>query len=296
MDIAQGDYVDSIVNEYTTPEQEAELREKYGLDKPVLQRYVDYMIGLFHGDLGTSYLSGKSVFESFMSKIGNTAKLAVASTIVCIVISIPLGIFSAKHRGSISDNISQLIAVLGLSIPNFWLGLMLIILFSLKLGWLPSGGDEGFKSIILPAITVGTGHTAILMRTTRSSMLDTLSQPYLRTARAKGLSERVVINKHALKPALIPIIQVALSQFATCFGGSALSETVFSWPGVGKMIVDAVKQRDVPMVCGCLILKCTIISIIVLVTDLLYVAVDPRIKTQYISTSRKKKSANSEEA
>ena len=121
-------------------------------------------------------------------------------------------------------------------------------------------------------------------------MLDTLNQPYLRTARAKGLTEPVVINKHALKPAMIPILQVALSQFAACFGGAALSETVFSWPGVGKMIVDAVKQRDVPLVCGCLILKCTIISLIVLVTDLLYVAVDPRVKTQYVGSSRQKKS------
>ncbi len=298
MDMAQGDYVDFLVNENTTPEQEAELRAKYGLDKPAIIRYFDYMGGMFRGDLGTSYLSGESVFDSFMHKIGNTTKLAIASTIVCVAISLPLGIYSAKHRGTIRDNISQFFAVLGLSIPNFWLGLMLIILFALKLGWLPSGGDEGFRSIILPALTVGTGHTAILMRTTRSSMLDTLNADYLRTARAKGLLESTVVNKHALKPAMIPILQVALSQFAACFGGASLTETVFSWPGVGKMIVDAVKQRDTPLVCGSLILKCTIISVIGLITDLLYVAVDPRVKTQYASSShrKKKKTATEEEA
>ncbi len=289
MDMAQGDYVDSIIDERMTPEMEAELRAKYGLDQPVMIRYFRYMGGLFRGDLGESYLSRESVFKRFMSRIGNTTKLAVASTIVCVAISLPLGIYSAKHRGTVRDNFSQFLAVLGLSIPNFWLGLMLIILFSLKLGWLPSGGDESFASIILPALTVGTGHTAILMRTTRSSMLDTLGQDYLRTARAKGLIESVVVNKHALKPAMIPILQVAMSQFAACFGGATLTETVFSWPGVGKTIVDAVKQRDVPMVCGCLILKCTIISIIGLVTDLLYVAVDPRVKTQYASAARRKK-------
>ena len=290
MEAASGDFVSTLITEEMTDEEVHALRASYGLDKPVLERYVDYMWTLLHGDLGTSYTSRMPVMELFMQKIGNTTMLAVASTIVCILISIPLGIFAARHRGSIFDNISNVLGVLGLSIPNFWLGLMLIVWFSVQRSWLPPGGnDDGILSVILPAITVGTGHTAILMRTTRSAMLDTLRQDYLRTARAKGVSERKVINVHALRNAMIPILSVALTQFAGCFGGAALTETVFGWPGVGKMVVDAVKQRDIPLACGTLIMKCIIISLIGLATDLLYVVVDPRVKTQFASAKRGKR-------
>ncbi len=290
MEAASGDFVSTLITEEMTDEEVHALRASYGLDKPVLERYVDYMWNLLHGDLGTSYTSRMPVMELFMQKIGNTTMLAVASTIVCILISIPLGIFAARHRGSIFDNISNVLGVLGLSIPNFWLGLMLIVWFSVQRSWLPPGGnDDGILSVILPAITVGTGHTAILMRTTRSAMLDTLRQDYLRTARAKGVSERKVINVHALRNAMIPILSVALTQFAGCFGGAALTETVFGWPGVGKMVVDAVKQRDIPLACGTLIMKCIIISLIGLATDLLYVVVDPRVKTQFASAKRGKR-------
>ena len=290
MEAASGDFVSTLITEEMTDEEVHALRASYGLDKPVLERYVDYMWNLLHGDLGTSYTSRMPVMELFMQKIGNTTMLAVASTIVCILISIPLGIFAARHRGSIFDNISNVLGVLGLSIPNFWLGLMLIVWFSVQRSWLPPGGnDDGILSVILPAITVGTGNTAILMRTTRSAMLDTLRQDYLRTARAKGVSERKVINVHALRNAMIPILSVALTQFAGCFGGAALTETVFGWPGVGKMVVDAVKQRDIPLACGTLIMKCIIISLIGLATDLLYVVVDPRVKTQFASAKRGKR-------
>ena len=172
-------------------------------------------------------------------------------------------------------------ALLGLSMPNFWLGLLLIIAFSLNLGWLPSGGAEGFKSIILPAITVGTGLTAMLTRTTRSSMLDVIRQDYLRMARAKGVPEKVVIRKHALRNALIPVITVIGTQLGSCLGGAILTETVFAWPGVGRLILDAVNSRDIPMVTGCIILKTITISIILLIVDLLYAVVDPRIRAQY---------------
>ena len=289
MDAASGDFVSTLIHEDMTEAEVQELRASYGLDKPVLERYVEYMWNLLHGDLGTSYTSRTPVMTLFKQKIGNTAILAIASTIVCVVISIPLGIFSARRRGSLLDNFSNVLGVLGLSIPNFWLGLMLIVWFAVKHNWLPPGGnDDGLLSVILPAITVGTGHTAILMRTTRSAMLDTLRQDYLRTARAKGVSERRVINVHALRNAMIPILSVALTQFAGCFGGAALTETVFGWPGVGKMVVDAVKQRDIPLACGSLIMKCIIISLIGLLTDLLYVAVDPRVKTQFASAKRGK--------
>ena len=287
MNLAKGDYVDTLNTEDLTEEQIHELRVQYGLDKGIFGQYVDYMWKLLHGDMGTSYISHQSVFKTFGQRIGATVYLAVASTIVTVIISIPLGIYAANHHGGIGDNIANVFGVIGLATPNFWLGLLLIVLFSLKLGWLPSGGNEGWQSVLLPAFTVGTGHTAMLMRTTRSAMLDTLSADYLRTARSKGVPEKTVIRKHALKNAMIPILNVAVGQFAGCFGGAALTETVFSWPGVGKMVVDSVKERDIPLVTGFLILKCTIISVIGLCNDLLYVAVDPRVKTMYVTTKKK---------
>ena len=286
---ANGDYVDSLNTDDMTKEEVADLRAHYGLDKPLLVRYSLYMWDLLHGDLGTSYSTGLPVFEMFMSKIGNTLYLTIGASLVCWILSIPLGIFAAKHRGSILDNLSSVLGILGLSIPNFWLGLVLIIVFALYLRLLPSGGAETAASVILPAITVGTGQMATLMRTTRSTMVDCLGQDYLRTARAKGVAEKKVINFHALRNALIPIINIALGQFAASLAGAALTETVFSWPGVGKMIVDAIGQRDTPVVCGCMILKCIIISLTMLLIDLLFVAVDPRVKTNFVTAKGGKK-------
>lgn len=281
INLAPGDVVGSLTGGEATPEEMAQIRADLGLDKPVLVRYFKYLAGLLHGDLGTSYITGKSVFASYMEKLPTTLRLAFASILVSIIISIPLGISSAVHSGSIRDNVGMVAALIGLSMPNFWLGLLLIIAFSLHLGWFPSGGAEGFTSIILPAITVGTGLTAMLTRTTRSSMLDVIRQDYLRTARAKGVPEKTVIRKHALRNALIPVITVIGTQLGTCLGGAILTETVFAWPGVGRLILDAVNSRDIPMVTGCIILKTISISIILLIVDLLYAVVDPRIRAQY---------------
>ena len=281
INLAPGDVTAQLTGGEATPEEIAALRAELGLDQPIVIRYARYFSGLLRGDLGTSYISGESVFDSYMEKLPATLELAIASIIVSIVISIPLGISSAVHRGSIRDNVGMVAALLGLSMPNFWLGLLLIIVFALNLGWLPSGGSGGIEYIILPAITVGTGLTAMLTRTTRSSMLDVIRQDYLRTARAKGVPEKVVIRKHALRNALIPIITVIGTQLGTCLGGAILTETVFAWPGVGRLILDAVNSRDTPMVTGCIILKTITISIILLIVDLLYAAVDPRIKAQY---------------
>lgn len=289
MNAASGDYVDTINTDDMTEQQIHEMRERLNLNGSLLERYAKYMWNLLHGDLGTSYITGESVFKAFSQRIGNTTRLAVASTIVCVIISIPLGIYSAKRNGSLGDNIASIFAVLGLSIPNFWLGLMLIIVFSLKLGWLPSGGATKAGAIILPAITVGTGLTASLARTTRSSMLDVLGQDYLRTERAKGTPERSVVLKYALRNALIPIITIAGGQFAGALGGSVLTESVFSWPGVGRLITEAVSARDVPMVTGGIILKTIIIGVILLVIDLLYAVVDPRIKARYSKGGKKRK-------
>lgn len=281
INLAPGDVVAQLTGGDATQEEIAQVRAQLGLDQPILIRYIKYLGGLLHGDLGTSYVTGRSVYASYMEKLPATLQLALASIFVSILISIPLGISSAVHQGSIRDNVGMVAALLGLSMPNFWLGLLLIIVFALNLGWLPSGGSDGFKSIILPAITVGTGLTAMLTRTTRSSMLDVIRQDYLRTARAKGVPERLVIRKHALKNALIPVITVIGTQLGSCLGGAILTETVFSWPGVGRLILDAVNSRDIPMVTGCIVLKTITISIILLIVDLLYAVVDPRIRAQY---------------
>lgn len=281
INMAPGDAVAQLTGGDATPEEVAAVRAQLGLDQPIMIRYLKYLGGLLHGDLGTSFITGRSVYESYMEKLPATLRLALASIFVSIIISIPLGVSSAVHHGSIRDNIGMVAALLGLSMPNFWLGLLLIIVFSLKLGWFPSGGSEGFTAIILPAITVGTGLTAMLTRTTRSSMLDVIRQDYLRTARAKGVPENVVIRKHALKNALIPVITVIGTQLGTCLGGAILTETVFAWPGVGRLILDAVNSRDIPMVTGCIIMKTITISIILLIVDLLYAVVDPRIRAQY---------------
>ena len=281
INLAPGDVVGQLTGSEATAEEIAALREELDLDKPIVVRYAKYFAGLLRGDLGTSQITGKGVYESYMEKLPATLELALASIAVSIVISIPLGISSAVHRGSVRDNVGMVAALLGLSMPNFWLGLLLIIVFALNLGWLPSGGSGGLEHLILPAITVGTGLTAMLTRTTRSSMLDVIRQDYLRTARAKGVPERLVIRKHALKNALIPIITVIGTQLGTCLGGAILTETVFAWPGVGRLILDAVNSRDTTLVTGCIILKTITISVILLAVDLLYAAVDPRIKAQY---------------
>ena len=289
MDLAAGDVTDFMGGEEMDEQQLHELRERLGLNDPLLVRYVKYMWGLIRGDLGKSMITGDPVMEMYLQKLPKTLKLAIATTIVSTSLSIPLGIFAAKRSGSLFDNAAMVGALLGLSIPNFWLGLMLIIVFSLYLGWLPSQGDQGFLSLILPAITVGTGHMASITRTTRSAMLDVLRADYLRTARAKGVPEKQVINKHALRNALIPIITVVGGSFAGSLGGATLTETVFSWPGLGRLLIDSLNSRDTQVVTGVVIMKTIMISVILLLVDLLYAFVDPRIKSQYARGGKKKR-------
>lgn len=281
INLAPGDVISQISSEDATLEEMEALRIEYGFDKPIFVRYIDYMSHFIRGDLGKSYITGIDVYDSYMEKLPATLKLAFASIIVSIILSIPLGIMSAIHQGSWKDNFSMVVALLGVSMPNFWLGLLFIMLFSLKLGWLPSGGEDGIRSMILPALTVGTGLTAMLTRTVRSSMLEVIRQDYLRTARAKGVTEKLVIRKHAFRNALIPTITVIGTQLAAVMGGAVLTETVFSWPGVGRLILDAVYSRDIPLLTGSIILKSITISIILLCVDLLYAVVDPRIKAQF---------------
>ena len=277
-----------LIGDEATDEQVENLKVQLGLDKPVLIRYVEYMGNLLKGDLGKSYRTGADVFSTYAESMPLTLRLSLASVFVSCIISLPLGIISALKRGTIIDNISMVAALIGLATPNFWLGLMLIILFSQKLGWFPTGGArDGIMSFVLPAITVGTGMTASLTRQTRASMLEVIRADYLRTARAKGVSERRVILYHALRNALIPIITVIGGQVAATLAGSALTETVFALPGAGRIMVNAIDTFDFQMITGLVLMKSMVTACILLGVDLLYALVDPRIKAQFAKGGKK---------
>lgn len=281
MNVAEGDPVYQVAGPDATEEQLDALREEMGLNGSLLQRYFRYIANLLRGNLGTSYISKMDVMKLYLQRLPNTLRLASIAMVVAVLISVPLGIIAAVNQNSWKDTLAMVLALLGLSMPNFWLGLLLIILFSLKLGWFPSGGAEGAISVVLPAVTVGVGLAALLTRTTRSSMLDVLRQDYLRTARAKGVSENKVVMHHALRNALIPIITIFGVQFSNVLGGSVLAETVFAWPGVGRLVVDAIDQRDIPTVTGALVMTTMLVTVVNLLVDIVYAYVDPRIKAQY---------------
>lgn len=281
MSLTGGDPAMIVAGEGATTEEIEAVREELGLNDPFMVRYFNYVKGMVTGDMGKSYVTNKDVFKTFMEKLPNTLMLGGASVLIAIVIALPLGIYTAIHQNTWKDTAGMVFALFGTSMPNFWLGLMLIIIFSLKLGWLPSGGKGGFDTLILPALTVGLGLAALITRTTRSSMLDVIRQDYMTTARAKGCSEKRVIFTHGLKNALIPIITAIGLQMSMVITGSVLAETVFSWPGIGRLVYDSIAKRDTPMVTGSIILCSVFMCLINLFVDLVYAFFDPRIKAQY---------------
>ena len=281
VDLAPGDVVDVIAGTEVSIEDKEIMREEMGLNDPLIVRYFRYMAGMLRGDLGISYTTNRDVWDVYMSRLPATLLLATAGTVVALLIAIPLGITAAVHQNTWRDTGSMILGLLGLSIPTFWLGMLMIIIFSLKLGWFPSIGNDTVLSIVLPAITVGSGQAALTMRTTRSSMLEVIRQDYLRTARAKGVPEKTVIRKHAFKNALIPILTVIGTQFGVAMGGAVMTETVFAWPGIGRLLVDSISQRDTQMVTGTIILTTMLSSLVILLIDIAYAFVDPRIKARY---------------
>ena len=281
MSLTGGDPAMIVAGEGATAEEIEAVREELGLNDPFMVRYFNYVKGMVTGDMGKSYVTNKDVFKTFMEKLPNTLMLGGAAVLIAIIIALPLGIYTAIHQNTWKDTAGMVFALFGTSMPNFWLGLMLIIIFSLKLGWLPSGGKGGIDSLILPALTVGLGLAALITRTTRSSMLDVIRQDYMTTARAKGCSEKRVIFTHGLKNALIPIITAIGLQMSMVITGSVLAETVFSWPGIGRLVYDSIAKRDTPMVTGSIILCSVFMCLINLFVDLVYAFFDPRIKAQY---------------
>ena len=281
MDLAPGDIISSMAPQDATEAEIEIMREELGLNGSLIERYFRYLGNLLRGDMGMSLSLKRPVADVFFERFPATLELALAATVVALAISIPLGIAAATHHRSFLDGFSMVTAMLGLSMPGFWLGLLLILFFSHQLGWLPSGGSGGIVHLILPALALGAGQAGSLTRITRSSMLDVIRQDYLRTARAKGVSEKMVIRKHALKNALIPIITVFGSTLGNLLGGAVAIETVFSWPGIGRLTVSAINTRDITLATGCIIMFTVLLTVTMLLVDIAYAYVDPRIKAQY---------------
>ena len=291
LELAPGSIIDTMITEEMTTEDIEILKEKYGMDKPMIYRYGLYMWNLLHGDLGTSQVTGLPIFEMYMSRWPNTLMLSLSSLVVGVLIAIPLGIFAAKYAGTIWDNLTTGFTMLGLSMPAFWLGLLLLIWFAYRIRIFPAGYDGTWKCFVMPVIANAFSMSATITRQTRSAILEVNRKDYLRTARAKGVPERQVTRKHVLANAWIPIITQIGLMTAMTLAGSAVIEAVYSWPGVGYMLVDAISRRDVTMACGTVILTATLYVLILLVVDIIYAVVDPRIRAQYTSGKRKRRTA-----
>ena len=257
-----------------------ELRQQMGLDRPLAVQYVDYLKGLAQGDLGRSMSTRRPVLDELMDRFPNTLILAVAGVGVAVLLGIPIGVLAAIRARTMVDHAAMVLALLGISAPAFWLGFILMMVFSVHLGWFPSAGYRSWGHLVLPAFTLGTGAMAIVARMTRSSLLEVLNQDYVRTARAKGLHEVLVIAKHALRNALIPTTTVVGLSFGSLLGGAVLTEMVFAWPGLGRLIVYSIGIRDLPVIQGAVLLLALTFVLVNLGVDLLYGLIDPRVRRE----------------
>ena len=276
--LVPGDPVDILLGETALDVNKQVLRQALHLDKPIFVQYGYYVWNLIHGDLGTSLVTNKPVLPTILSRYPATLQLSIAAMIIAMLIALPLGVLAAVKKYSIVDNVSMFVSLLGVSMPNFWLGPLLIIFFSIHLDWLPVSGRGTISHMILPSVTLGAALASILTRMTRSSLLEVITNDYVRTARAKGMRESRVIFKHALMNALIPIITVLGLQFGVLLAGSIITESIFSWPGIGREIVQALQRRDYPMVQGCVLFISFTYVVVNLLTDIMYSIIDPRIR------------------
>lgn len=277
-----GDPARLTLGEQAGAEQLEQFREIHGLNDGYVVRFVNYIKNaVFHQDLGLSYRNRQPVFAEVASRFPTTLKLAGLGVLVAISIGIPVGIISATKQYSLFDSGSMIFALIGVSMPNFWQGMLMILFFSVYLKWLPSSGFNTFQQMILPALTIGTSTAAVITRMTRSSMLEVIRQDYIRTARAKGQKESKIITRHALGNAMIPIVTVIGLQFGYLLGGAVLTESIFGIPGVGRLMVDAIKQKDYPVVQGGVLFIAVTFSVVNLFIDILYAYLDPRIRSQY---------------
>jgi len=276
--IVPGDPVQQMLGEGARAEDLQQLRHALGLDLPLGVQYGRYLGGVLHGNLGESFRFQQPVLRVVASHYPATLELAVVALLVCAAIGIPAGMLAAERRGRPADHAIGVFTLLGLSVPNFALGPVLILVFSVILGWLPVSGRGGLGHLVLPAITLGAALAAILTRMVRTSVIEELSSDYVRTARAKGLSEPAVLFRHAFRNALIPILTILGLQFGTLLAGTIVTESIFSWPGVGRLAVQAIQARDYPLLQGCILMIAVSYVLVNLLTDLVYALVDPRVR------------------
>jgi ABC-type dipeptide/oligopeptide/nickel transport system permease component len=276
--LVPGDPILQMLGEGAPAADIAATRHMYGLDAPLAQQYLHYWRGVLHGDLGPSLRFNQSVSSLIVQRYPYTLQLTIAALIVAILISIPAGVRSAQRRGRWDDKLLSIISLFGLSFPNFALGPILILFFAIKLGLLPVSGSGTFAHLVLPAITMGGALAAILTRMVRTSMLEELGQDYIRTARAKGLSERAVVYRHALRNAMLPVVTVLGLQFGALLAGAIVTETIFSWPGIGRLTINAIGNRDYYLVQGCVLAIGLTYVAVNFLTDLLYSVANPRIR------------------
>jgi peptide/nickel transport system permease protein len=284
--LVPGDVVYVILNEYYDPEVAAQLRTLFGLDLPIHEQFAQWIGGILRGDLGESLRTGRPVIDEIARRFPATLELTLGALLLSLVIAIPVGVFSATRRNSFGDLVARVVSLIGLSIPNFFLGILLILLFAVTLNWLPAGGytpaetDFGahLSHLILPIITLGTSMAAVTMRMTRSAMLEVLRQDYVRTAHAKGLLQRDVTLTHALRNALVPVVTVVGIQVGSLLGGTVVVERIFSWPGLGTLIVDAILQRDYPLVQAGVMFLALFFVLANLLVDVLYLYLNPRLR------------------
>ena len=277
INLVPGDPVEVMLGETASSADKEELRRQLGLDQPVLTRYTGFLADLSRGDLGHSLYENAEVAKLIAARLPATFELTICAMIVAITISFPLATLAALRPGTWIDRSALFFSLLGLSMPNFWLGPMLMILVSIQLGWLPVSGRGGFAHLILPSLTLGMAMAAILTRVLRTSLLRTVNLDFIKAARAKGLGEPLVWLKHMLRNALIPVISIMGLQFGSLLAGSIITETIFSWPGIGRLTVQAIQTRDYPLVQGCVLVVATGYLVVNFITDLAYSVIDPRI-------------------
>ena len=275
--VAPGDPVQDMVGERADAETIARLRKELNLDEPLPKQFVLYAGGVLKGDLGNSYITQRPIIQDIKERFPKTLLLAGSAMFLASVLGITIGVLSARNPGGWFDRLGLGLAYLGISFPVYWVGLILILIFAVNLKWLPPSGYGGIKYLILPALALGSRSIAFLARVTRSSMLEVLGGDFVRTARAKGLRERVVIGRHALRNALIPIITVLGLDFGYYLTGSILTETIFSWPGIGRYVVNAIARRDLPAINGTVLFLSIVFVLVNLITDLAYAKADPRV-------------------
>ena len=261
----------------TTPDQIEEVRRSLGLDRPIPVQYAMFMERLVQGDLGNTIRGGQPVLDVIMQRLPNTLVLACAAMFIAVLIGVPIGFLAAYRKGSLTDITLMIIAIAGISMPHFWLGLMLLFYFAVELGWLPVSGN-GWLNLVLPALTLGLSNAAIFARLTRSSMIDVMNQDYVQTALAKGLPKALVLRRHVLRAGLLPVVTMMGLQFAFMMGGAIVVENIFSWNGVGRMAVEAIFQRDYPIIQGFILTFSVVVVLVAITIDALYAVLDPRIR------------------